>query len=101
MRNIMEPLMELEEIINYNMDSIHKLAEMGTTIAKDNPKEQEAIVKAMCCLWNYLKPVHKWIREQNPGKATFYDELDNYIALSDKRSLDVKSLTPKAKRAVK
>lgn len=97
--------MELEDIINYNMDSIHKLAEMGTTIAKDNPKEQEAIVKAMCCLWNYLKPIHKWIREQNPDRATFYDELDNYIALSDKRSLDVKSLTPnakpKAKKAVK
>ena len=97
----MEPLMELEDIINYNMDSIHKLAEMGSTIAKDNPKEQEAIVKAMCCLWNYLKPVHKWIREQNPDKATFYDELDNFIAAAEKCSLDVKSLAPKVKKAKK
>ena len=94
MRNIAEPLFELQDIINYNMESIHKLAELGNTIAKDNPKEQEAIVKAMCCLWGYLKPVHTWIRDQNPSNSSFYDELDKYIAEDNKRSLDVKSLAP-------
>jgi hypothetical protein len=87
--------MELQDIINHNMDAIHKLAQLGTTIAKDNPKEQEAIVRVMSCLWNYLKPVHKWIREQNPTQAALYEELDKYIALEENRSLDVKSLTPK------
>lgn len=101
MRNIAEPLMELQDIINHNMEAIHKLAEMGNTIAKDNAKDQDAIVKTMCCLWGYLKPVHTWIREQNPNNVKFYDELDKYIEKANKRSLDVKSLAPKPVKSKK
>jgi hypothetical protein len=90
MRTIAEPLIELEEIINYNLDAIHKLAQIANTQCKDNLKEQESIAKTIGCLWNYLKPVHRWIREQNPNQAAFYDELDKYIEEENKRASEVK-----------
>jgi len=97
MRTITEALIEVEDIINYNMETLHKLAEVANTIAKGNLKEQESLAKSIACLWNYLKPVHRWIREQNPKQEEFYNELDKYLEAESKRPLEVKSLTPKKK----
>jgi hypothetical protein len=90
MRTIAEPLIELEEIINYNLEAIHKLAQIANIQCKDNVEEQKSIAKAVGCLWNYLRPVHKWIREQNPNNTAFYDELDKYLEEEAKRSAPVK-----------
>lgn len=92
MRNINEALLEVEDIINYNMETLHKLAEIANTIAKDNISEQEALAKSIACLWLYLKPVHKWIREQNQPQIKFYDELDKYLENQSKLALEAKSL---------
>jgi len=92
MRNINEALLEVEDIINYNIETIHKLAEVANTIAKDNLNEQASIAKSIACIWNYLKPVHKWIREQNQSQIKFYDELDKYLDNQAKLTLEAKSL---------
>ena len=97
MRTITEALIEVEDIINYNMETLHKLAEVANTIAKGNLKEQESLAKSIACLWNYLKPVHRWVREQNPKQEEFYNELDKYLATEEKRPLEVKTLAPKKK----
>ena len=91
MRNISEPLIELEEIINLNLDTIHKLAQIANNKCKDNLEEQKHLSRSIGCLWLYLKPVHKWIREINPAQAKFYDELDRYLTEEAKRSTQVKS----------
>ena len=98
MRTIGEPLLELEDIINYNMETIHKLAHIANTQCKDNLEEQKHIAKTIGCLWLYLKPVHRWIREQNPDNVKFYDELDKYLEEESKRSPEVKSVAPKTKK---
>ena len=100
MKNITEALLDVEDIINYNMETLHKLAEFANTVSKDNIKEQEALAKSIACLWSYLKPVHRWIREQNPKQENFYNELDKYLDAQEKHSLDVKNLAV-AEQAVK
>jgi hypothetical protein len=92
MRTITEVLIEAEDIINYNMETLHKLLELSNTVSKDNPMEQAALAKSMACIWNYLKPVHRWIRDQNPKQETFYAELDKYLEESEKRSSEVKPM---------
>jgi hypothetical protein len=84
MRNINEVLLELEEITNYNLETLYKLVEIANTIAKDNPQEQEALTKSIACLWHYLKPVHRWVRDQNQAQTKFYDELDTYLLAREK-----------------
>lgn len=97
MRTITEALVEVEDIINYNMETLHKLAEVANTIAKGNLKEQESLAKSIACLWNYLKPVHRWIREQNPTQEEFYNELDKYLAAQANPVVEVKSVGNKKK----
>ena len=92
MRNITEALLEVEDIINYNLVTLHKLVEIANTISKDKPDEQAAIAKTIGCIWYYLKPVHIWIRQLDPTQIELYDKLDKYLEESAKRSLEVKSL---------
>jgi hypothetical protein len=92
MRNINEVLYELEEITNSNLDVVHNLAKYANTFAKDNQEEQLAMAKTVATVWNYLKPVHRMIREQNPAQAKLYDKIDEYIAQQDKRSMEAKPL---------
>lgn len=101
MRNIAEPLYEVETIINHNMELIHKLADTSKTILADKPEAQAALVEAMTQIWFYLKPVHIWVRDQNPAQKEFYDELDKYLEMAENRSLNVKDLVPKTKRGKK
>lgn len=104
MRNIAEPLVEVENIINHNMEIIHKLVEISNTNFKGDSKKQEVLINAMSTIWFYLKPVHLWIRDQNPAHKEFYDELDKYLEMQANRSLEIKDLmpiTPKAKRKKK
>ncbi len=101
MRNIVEPLLEVEDIINYHMEIIHKLAEIADTTLKDDLKAKAAVISSMCNIWSYLKPVHIWIRDQNRSQANFYDELDKYLSNYGKHPLDIKDLLPNVPKAKK
>lgn len=101
MRNIAEPLYEVETIINHNMEIIHKLAEIANTSFKDNPQVQRILGDAVSYLWFYLKPVHIWIRDQNPAQKEFYDLLDTHLKEQENRSLEVKDLVSGKKKGKK
>jgi uncharacterized membrane-anchored protein len=91
MRNINEVLYELEEITNKNLDAVHSLTKFASTHAKDNA-EQLALAKTIATIWDYLKPVHRMIREQNPAEIKLYDKIDEYIALQNKHEAEAKPL---------
>jgi len=92
MRNINEVLHELENIINSNLDVVHRLTDYANTYAKDNQTEQAALARAVASIWDYLKPVHRMIREQNPAQTKLYDKIDEYIVQQDKHPVEAKSV---------
>jgi ABC-type uncharacterized transport system YnjBCD substrate-binding protein len=100
MRNINEVLYELEDIINSNLDTLHKLKDVAKTL--ERPDEQIAMAKSIACLWEYLKPVHRWIREVNKGNEAFYDELDKYIGNNEKHATPLNPIiVPEASKKIR
>jgi DNA-directed RNA polymerase alpha subunit len=104
MRTLNEALEEAAQITSFHLNAIQKLVELGKTMSED---EKEMIAKLVASIWHTLKPVHQWIRSQNPQGASFYDELDKYIEQYDKALSQVKSeneistIEPKTKKSKK
>jgi hypothetical protein len=101
MRNLAEPLIEIENIINYNLDVMGKIVELSKTTFKENEAAQDLLMRTICIIWENLRPVHQWIRDQNQPKKEFFDELDRFIAGEAKPALDVKNLVPNARKQKK